>query len=95
MKFLLCFDFTRERFKRFCLPPSQNGRCKGLSVVREEQLSVLHKRTDTLKMEIWVTNRFDTEAALLWSKFFTVDLHINTYASLLIDEEKKGVLCCV
>jgi len=70
-----------------------------LSVVGEEQLSVLQE-IETSKMEIFVTNKVGTEeAALLWSKSFIVDLPIGgdcseVFASLLINEEKKVALCC-
>ncbi|CAA7018997.1 unnamed protein product [Microthlaspi erraticum] len=96
---LLRFDFTKERFGRLCLPPSHNHGYKSPSVVREEKLSVLQHNFDTLKIEIWVTNKFETEADLLWSKSFTVGLHLHNssippFRSLLIDEEKKVILCC-
>lgn len=69
-----------------------------MSVVREEELAVLYKRYNTSKMEIWVTNNIDTEAAL-WIKSFTVDLETCSNRFLmaprifLIDEEKKVVVC--
>ncbi|CAN6918351.1 unnamed protein product [Brassica oleracea] len=48
-----------------------------LSLIRGEQISVLHMNYFPLKMELWVTNNFYTEAAaLLWSKSFTVNLHV-------------------
>ncbi|KAG7578306.1 F-box associated interaction domain, partial [Arabidopsis thaliana x Arabidopsis arenosa] len=66
-----------------------------LKVVREEQLSILNWSRTTSKMEIWITNNIDTDATLLWR------LHLDTrcncvriFSSLLIDEEKKVVLCC-
>ncbi|CAH8261964.1 unnamed protein product [Arabidopsis lyrata] len=40
-KFFHSFDFTRERFKRLCLPPNPKSCYTVLSVVREKQLSVL------------------------------------------------------
>ncbi|KAG7584144.1 F-box-like domain superfamily [Arabidopsis suecica] len=98
---LLIFDFTIERFKRVCLPPVPSPDCMALSVVREEQLSLLHRIQYTSKMEIYVTKKVDTEEAdLLWSKSSTVNLPIggnkvlNVFSSLLIDEEKKVALHC-
>ncbi|EFH60319.1 predicted protein [Arabidopsis lyrata subsp. lyrata] len=98
---LLCFDFTIKRFKRVCLPPVPSRDCMALSVVREEQLSLLHRIQHTSKMEIYVTKKVDTEEAdLLWSKSSTVSLPIgghkgfNVFSSLLIDEEKKVALHC-
>lgn len=94
--FLISFDFRRERLRHLCLPTFQShGRIR-LSVVREEKLSVLHKCYNTSKMEVWVTSKIDTEAAL-WTKSFTVNLH-NDFDKVpfrfLIDEEKKVVVCC-
>ncbi|CAL9221869.1 unnamed protein product [Arabidopsis halleri] len=96
--FLRSFDFTTERFKHFCLPPFRGHGCWTLSVVGEERLSVL-QRIGGSKMEIYVTDKVDSGAALLWSKSFTVGLPIGlsfpeVFASLLIDEEKKVALCC-
>ncbi|EFH61779.1 hypothetical protein ARALYDRAFT_898748 [Arabidopsis lyrata subsp. lyrata] len=94
-RFLLMFDFTTERLKRLCLPHFQDVGHMVLSVVREEHLSILHWTRTTSKMEIWITNNIDTDATLLWR------LHLHTrcncvriFSSLLIDEEKKVVLCC-
>ncbi|CAH8261965.1 unnamed protein product [Arabidopsis lyrata] len=98
--FLFPFDFKTERFK--CLPPPTwiDGTVV-LSVVREEQLSLLYENNRTSKMEIWITTNIDTEAEVLWSKSFIVDSEIQdpyTYhicSSSLIDEEKKVVVCCI
>ncbi|XP_024012507.1 putative F-box protein At3g22710 [Eutrema salsugineum] len=99
-KFILSFDFTRERFRRFCLPTFQNLGGMALSVVREEKLSLLHRSFDpSSKMDMWVTNNnIDTET-VLWSKSFTVDIsttdgYFHIPKSFLIDEEKKVVMCC-
>lgn len=94
--FLISFDFRRERLRHLCLPTFQSHGRICLSVVREEKLSVLHKCYNTSKMEVWVTSKIDTEAAL-WTKSFTVNLH-NDFDKVpfrfLIDEEKKVVVCC-
>ncbi|CAL9222503.1 unnamed protein product [Arabidopsis halleri] len=98
---LASFDFTTERFKRVYLPPIENLDWKILSIVREEELSVLIQKEYTSKMEIWVANNIETEATLSWKKSFTVDIRIRTNShnytvchSFLIDEEKKVVVCC-
>ncbi|ANM61536.1 putative F-box associated interaction domain-containing protein [Arabidopsis thaliana] len=53
---LLSFDFTTERFGRLNLPFLRLGyEILALSVVKEEQLSVLQQRLDTSRVEIWVT----------------------------------------
>ncbi|CAA7031883.1 unnamed protein product [Microthlaspi erraticum] len=103
-QFVLMFYFTTERFTRLSLPPFMSiAACTTvLSVVREEQLSVLRNSSASQNLEIWVTNKIDTtEEALSWSKSFTVDFKntpcdlINSYfVSCLINEEKKVVLCC-
>ncbi|CAH8260855.1 unnamed protein product [Arabidopsis lyrata] len=99
--FLICFNFTSERFgPRLPLPFfSLNGDTVSLSSVREEQLAVLFQRGDNLKMEIWVTTKIEPEV-VLWSKLFlAVDMQpltdfpfLYTDASFIIDEEKKVVV---
>ncbi|ESQ47467.1 hypothetical protein EUTSA_v10022006mg [Eutrema salsugineum] len=98
--FILCFDFTTERFRRLSLPPTQTT-CTNLSLVREEQLSVLKQSFFPLKMELWVTNnKFDNEAAALsWSICFADDLELielryPLFMTFLLDEEKKVAMCC-
>ncbi|XP_020866378.1 LOW QUALITY PROTEIN: putative F-box protein At4g09790 [Arabidopsis lyrata subsp. lyrata] len=97
--FLICFDFTSERFEpRLPLPfYSYDGETVTLSSVREDQLAVLYQR-DTCLMEIWVTNKIEPDV-VSWSKvFLAVDMKPLTgshhpfafYAgSFFIDEEKK------
>ncbi|KAG7578310.1 F-box-like domain superfamily [Arabidopsis thaliana x Arabidopsis arenosa] len=97
--FVLIFYFREERFKCLCLPHFQDVGNMVLSVVREEQLSILNWSRTTSKMEIWITNNIDTDATLLWSKSFAVNLdtprhYSRVFSSLLIDEEKKVALCC-
>ncbi|KAL9286228.1 putative F-box associated interaction domain-containing protein [Arabidopsis thaliana] len=97
--FLICFDFTSERFgPRLPLPfHSYNGETVTLSSVREEQLAVLYQQ-DTCLMEIWVTNKIEPDV-VSWSKVFLgVDMEPLTGSfipfaffagSFFIDEEKK------
>ncbi|KAF2549347.1 hypothetical protein F2Q70_00022531, partial [Brassica cretica] len=63
--FLLCFDFTRERFgQRLPLPCHTLGYPVTLSCVREEQLAVLYlKKTDEI-LEIWVTNTIESNSVV-------------------------------
>ncbi|WZZ59163.1 hypothetical protein YC2023_059270 [Brassica napus] len=67
-----------------------------LSVVREELL-VLRCVKGSSKIEMWVTtNKMDTSASeLSWSKSFTMNFGfpVIVYTSLLVDEDKKVVLC--
>ncbi|XP_024015010.1 putative F-box protein At5g51000 [Eutrema salsugineum] len=55
--FLVCFDFTRERFgPRLRLPFHSCGPDSVIiSTVREEQLGVLFKKAAVYMIEIWVT----------------------------------------
>ncbi|CAA7017032.1 unnamed protein product [Microthlaspi erraticum] len=100
---VLSFDFTTEKFKRWSLPAFQNDNriTTGLSVVRDENLLVLNLCFITQQLDIWVTKKFDdTQAALAWSKYFTVDLlkskrnMWSVVATAVIYQEKKVVLCC-
>ncbi|WZY84250.1 hypothetical protein YC2023_030634 [Brassica napus] len=94
---LLGFDFTRNSFIRFCLPPIPNPCDMILSVVREEKLSLLYWSRRVSYMEVWMTNEIDGTQAALWSKSFTVknpNNFIPCFMSFLVDEEKKLVLGC-
>ncbi|CAA7015592.1 unnamed protein product [Microthlaspi erraticum] len=96
--FLICFDFTRERFgPRFPLPfHSKIEDTVTLSRVGEEQLAVLFQPWDTLHMEIWVTTKIEPEVAL-WNKVFLsvamkplTDFQFGvTQGSFFIDQEMK------
>ncbi|XP_019098413.1 PREDICTED: F-box protein At3g22700-like, partial [Camelina sativa] len=95
---LLSFDFTTERFRRMCLSPFHYEGGMALSVVREENLSVLRVSLLTFKIEIWMTNKFDTEVALQWTNSFTLDIPDlykvpPPFSSFVLDEEKKVALC--
>ncbi|ESQ46364.1 hypothetical protein EUTSA_v10000447mg, partial [Eutrema salsugineum] len=99
--FLLCFDFTSERFgPRLSLPfHSGNKETVTLFCVRDEKLAVLHQCWETCEvMEIWVTDNIDPNA-LSWTKFLEVDMSLLTgfpvdpfAGSFFIDEEKKGAM---
>ncbi|XP_019096384.1 PREDICTED: F-box/kelch-repeat protein At3g16740-like [Camelina sativa] len=97
--FLLCFDFTRERFG----PPLdlpfhyRQEDSVPLSSVREKQLAVLCQRYDTLEMEIWISNKIEPEAAS-WSKLF-VAVNLKTrltfpfeHGSFFVDKGKKVIV---
>ncbi|XP_010468518.2 PREDICTED: putative F-box/kelch-repeat protein At3g22730 [Camelina sativa] len=101
--FLIYFDFTKEIFKRFSLPPFE-GYYRYMmtpSVVREEQLLVVDGNISTSKMVIWITSNIDVvgdAADLIYSKSFTVDIpnpdrYCPNNVSYIIDEEKKVVMC--
>ncbi|XP_020885911.1 LOW QUALITY PROTEIN: putative F-box protein At4g17200 [Arabidopsis lyrata subsp. lyrata] len=94
--FLLCFDFTAERFgPRLPLPfHSHDEEIVSLSCVKEEQLAVLYQNY-AICLDIWITTMIEP-TALSWSKFLKVDMRPLTgfklYAeagSFFIDDEKK------
>jgi len=78
---------------------SNDGRVV-LSVLRENKLSLLDMSFVTLKIDIWVTNKFYTVVATLqWTKYFTMDTPIDIklplyFVSFAFDEEQKR-LCIV
>ncbi|CAA7041747.1 unnamed protein product [Microthlaspi erraticum] len=90
--FLLCFDFTRERFgSRLSVPfRIRGGENVTLSCVGEEQVAVLHHSLDLFEtMEVWVTTKIEPNA-VSWSKFLKVDRRFEIdVQSFFIDEEKK------
>ncbi|XP_010468237.1 PREDICTED: putative F-box protein At3g17620 [Camelina sativa] len=101
--FLICFDFTTERFgPRLRLPfghPASEDTVS-LSSVRDEQLAVLFQTcADNKQMEIWVTVKIEPEV-VSWNKvFLRVDMQPLTRfqfrvkaGSFFIDEEKKLVV---
>ncbi|EOA14579.1 hypothetical protein CARUB_v10027820mg [Capsella rubella] len=102
--FLLCFDFTKERFgPRLPLPfHSKIGEYVALSCVKEEQLAVLYQRMKhncSPILYIWVTTRIEPNT-LSWSKFLRVEMRpfelsgsfgVNA-ESFFVDEEEKVVV---
>ncbi|XP_006296054.2 probable F-box protein At5g47300 [Capsella rubella] len=101
---LLCFDFTTERFERMDLHFQSVGyKILALSIVNEEQLSVLQQSLETSMVEIWVTTNdksLDQTKILSWSKLLAVDLYTYYYdhrftfdVSFFIDKESKTVVC--
>ncbi|KAL0742829.1 hypothetical protein Bca4012_084342 [Brassica carinata] len=91
--FLLCFDFTREKFGQLLrLPCHAFGYPVTLSCVREEQLAVLYLEKKDEILEIWVTNKIESNI-VSWSKFLKVSIRIKPFdvygRSFFIDEEKR------
>uniref|UniRef100_A0A1J3GA24 F-box protein n=1 Tax=Noccaea caerulescens TaxID=107243 RepID=A0A1J3GA24_NOCCA len=68
----------------------------GLSVVKDEKLSVLLQLEDTSKTEIWVTNKIETTQVVSWSKVLAFHmrpgLQLFDQARFLLDDEKKVVM---
>ncbi|KFK26029.1 hypothetical protein AALP_AA8G194400 [Arabis alpina] len=69
--FLLCFDFTTERFgPRLPLPFAPNHRdTLALSSVREKQLAVLCQKCCSYTLTIWISSRIEPNA-VSWNKLF-------------------------
>ncbi|XP_010431102.1 PREDICTED: putative F-box protein At3g17620 [Camelina sativa] len=94
--FLLCFDFTKERFgPRLHLPfPSIFDDHVNLSSLREEQLAVLYQRTDRCEMEVWITTMIEPDA-VSWSKFLAVDMYpligVRFYPCGVVFDEDKDI----
>ncbi|CAL9221121.1 unnamed protein product [Arabidopsis halleri] len=98
--FLICFDFTTERFgPRLPLPFDifiiDNV---SLSSVREEQLVALYHQWMKLRMEIWVSNKIEPNA-VTWRKLLEVNMRpLPRYrfrldhGSFFIDEKNKVVV---
>ena len=75
-KFLICFDFTEERFgQRLSFPfDSYSDDIVILTSVRdEEQIAVLFKQRGTFEMKIWVTSK-SKPTTVSWSKFLAMDM---------------------
>ncbi|XP_010451423.1 PREDICTED: putative F-box protein At4g17200 [Camelina sativa] len=96
--FLLCFDFTTERFGPRLPLPFHSYVCEtvALSCVRDDQLAVLYQRLEPdLVLDIWVTTNIEP-TAVSWSMFLRVDMKPLTgfqfdeeSGSFFIDQEKK------
>ncbi|KAL0743257.1 hypothetical protein Bca4012_084770 [Brassica carinata] len=97
--FLLCFDFTGERFgPRLPLPfESFSDDAVILFCVGEEQLAVLFQHRETFEMEVWVATKVEPNE-VSWSMFFAVDMgpltgfRFSTGGSFVIDEENAAVV---
>lgn len=100
--FLICFDFTAERFGKFLDLPFQSvddfENTGTLYCVEEEKLALLNQFWDTPVIEIWVTTKIEPNA-VSWTPFLKVDIE-PVLASLgfrfnedddsfFIDQEKK------
>ncbi|KAG2294575.1 hypothetical protein Bca52824_041244 [Brassica carinata] len=96
--FLICFDFTTERFDpRLSLPFHTGFECTvTLSSVREEQLAVLLQVDYLLRMEIWVTTKIEPEE-VSWNNLFLavniepfLDFQFGmSQGSFFLDQEKR------
>ncbi|KAJ4886959.1 putative F-box protein [Raphanus sativus] len=99
-KFLICFDFTTERFgPPLSLPFNHYTSDTGtLSSLRDEKLAALYQCCDMAEVEIWVTTKIEEPNAVSWIPFLRIDLEPLTGfdlqfqhdgASFFIDEDKK------
>ncbi|CAN6891833.1 unnamed protein product [Brassica oleracea] len=107
--FLICFDFTSERF-RHCLDLQsysnsypRNSDSVILSAVREEQLAVLIHRVDAYEIEIRITTNIEADD-VTWTRFLKFDVKplessavfwmFLRHGIFFVDEEKKVALIC-
>ncbi|XP_019100742.1 PREDICTED: F-box/kelch-repeat protein At3g16740-like [Camelina sativa] len=96
--FLLCFDYTDERFGPRLHVPFHSYLTEDtvtLSSLGEEKLAVLYQSLDTCEMQIWVTTKIEPKA-VSWNKLFlAVDMssptgfQLQVAGSFFIDEEKN------
>lgn len=98
--FLICFDFTAERFGPHLPLPFHSfhylRESVTISCVRDEQLALLYQSSTTpLILEFWITTEIEPHAAS-WSEFFKVDTTCligfppKFFAgSFFVDEDKK------
>ncbi|KAG7582361.1 F-box associated domain type 1 [Arabidopsis suecica] len=96
--FLLCFDFTTERFgPRLPLPfHAFYGDTVTLSSVREKHLAVLFQQCGAYTVKIWISSKIEPNA-VSWKKLFlAVDMKPLTGfqflvigGSFFVDEKKK------
>ncbi|KAG2306267.1 hypothetical protein Bca4012_084697 [Brassica carinata] len=102
-EYLICFDFTSERF-RHCLDlesKSLNGDTVILSPVREDQLAVLFYRVDTHDIDIRITRKIEANE-VSWRSFLKVDVNPFMFSGMLseflwyffVDEKKNVALIC-
>ncbi|CAA7015655.1 unnamed protein product [Microthlaspi erraticum] len=97
--FLLCFDFTNDKFgPRLPLPfSSSHLDTVALSSVREDQLAVLFQRCGTSRVEIWISDKIEHDAVSWRNCFLAVDMMKpltpfklqSNAASFLVDEKKN------
>jgi len=75
---IICFDFTRERFRPLLPLPVSVGdhdyEYLTLSCVGEEKLAALFEHTESnpYELEIWITTKIEAEM-VSWSKFLRMD----------------------
>ncbi|BAA95775.1 unnamed protein product [Arabidopsis thaliana] len=100
VSFLICFDFTTERFgPRLTLPFDYSTKeSVSLLSAREEQLVLLYHPWFTMMMEIWVSNKIELNA-VSWIKFLEVNMitfpHYRFsfhHVSFFIDKKNKVVV---
>ncbi|KAL1212882.1 putative F-box protein [Cardamine amara subsp. amara] len=94
-EFLLNFDFSKERFKKFSLPLDFiSCSSKDLSVVREEQICL--SGSFSTDLHVWVTTISDG-SVMSWRKYLNVkDIGYDFYCgmSLLATEQNENIVCC-
>ncbi|CAH2076312.1 unnamed protein product [Thlaspi arvense] len=104
---LLCFDFSRELFSRFCALPcgmSHDDDAVVLGVFKGDRLSLLKQCYKTKKIEIWVTSsKIDVGggADVIWTSFMSIpdfpglfQTETNCEPSYFIEDKRLVVCSC-
>ncbi|KAG7564580.1 F-box associated domain type 1 [Arabidopsis suecica] len=96
--FLLCFDFSTERFQSLSLPSDINHQTllgAVLSVTKEEQklcMLATYGSDERFKSDVWIATKMESTGAMSWSKFRR--FHSRIFMSVSVDHENKVLLCC-
>ncbi|XP_010468338.1 PREDICTED: putative F-box protein At3g21130 [Camelina sativa] len=87
-KFLICFDFSADRFRRLSLPTGIRSYYDvSLSVTREEQQLCMFS---TYGSEVWIATQIDqSTGAVSWSKSHRFYLRIDVMT--VLDDHEKNV----
>jgi len=102
--FIQSFDFSTETFKIVCNLPFECNvlDTAALSSLRGDRLSLLHQSGETMKIEVWITNKLSDEV-VSWTKYIDVtspdlptlhtDQHL-THPSYFIDKNDNIMVWC-
>ncbi|KAG7582986.1 F-box-like domain superfamily [Arabidopsis suecica] len=102
--FIQSFDFSTETFKIVCDLPFKCGvlDTTALSSFRGDRLSLLHQSGETMKIEVWITNKLNDEV-VSWTKYLDVTsldlpmLHTDqdlAHPSYFIDKNDSIMVWC-
>ncbi|XP_019092253.1 PREDICTED: LOW QUALITY PROTEIN: putative F-box protein At3g21120 [Camelina sativa] len=98
-RFLVSFDFSRERFQSLFFPADANiprGKHVVLSVTREEQQLCMFSTCDFANDEgffsdVWISTKMEGTGTVSWTKSHR--FHSKIYITVSADHEKKVLVC--